>query len=103
MSERIYASDGRFIGVTGDEKDARIAELETEVGDLRLDLADVLKKRERAEAALAERDRMLDDLAYKSARQLHNSGQPISDYEPSQELVSAVLADLRARAKEGSE
>ena len=27
MSKRIYASDGRFIGVTGDEKDARIADL----------------------------------------------------------------------------
>lgn len=35
MSERIYASDGRFIGVTGDEKDDRIAELEAENARLR--------------------------------------------------------------------
>jgi hypothetical protein len=62
MSERIYASDGCFLGVTGDEKDARIAELEAELDGIndnharrmRLLQDDRAKAERRAEHAEAE-------------------------------------------------
>ena len=102
----LYGDIGTVVGPHKCDKDARIAELEAALAQAEKKLADhlaywgnldgLVQRAEQAEAALAKRDRMLSLAWVESCTLSRIHGYDVLTKDE-------FLADLRARAEEGSE